>query len=120
MNLDWMDQALCAQTDPALWFPDGAGHDYRKAKAICGRCPVRDACEAQAQRVEGGASHPYRHGAWGGTTPRDRAARSRQNAREVRDAEILRLANARWGPAEIAKGIGCAERTVLRVLGKAA
>ena len=40
---DWRDEALCAQTDPELWFPDHGGSNTA-AKAICARCPVRVAC----------------------------------------------------------------------------
>ena len=39
---DWRDEALCAQTDPELWFPDLG--PAAAAKAICARCPVRVAC----------------------------------------------------------------------------
>lgn len=40
---DWRDDALCAQTDPEIFFP-GKGGPTAAAKAICGRCPVRVAC----------------------------------------------------------------------------
>jgi WhiB family redox-sensing transcriptional regulator len=50
---------LPCSTDPELFFADTA-EDVRRAKALCGICPVRSACLAGAlQRGE-----PY--GVWGG------------------------------------------------------
>ncbi|HEU0130947.1 MAG TPA: WhiB family transcriptional regulator [Mycobacteriales bacterium] len=63
----WLDDALCAQVDPDLFFPDHrAVHVARAAKRICGRCPARDACRGYA------LTYPDLDGIWGGTTPRDR------------------------------------------------
>lgn len=40
-----LDGALCAQTDPELFHPEkGRSDQIRKAKAICGRCPVQPEC----------------------------------------------------------------------------
>jgi WhiB family redox-sensing transcriptional regulator len=44
---DWRDDALCAQTDPEIFFPDKGG-STREAKAVCARCDVRAACLADA------------------------------------------------------------------------
>jgi WhiB family redox-sensing transcriptional regulator len=49
----------CAGADPDLFFPF-PGEPTAPAKAICGRCPVRAACLAQA-RARG-----ERDGIWGG------------------------------------------------------
>jgi hypothetical protein len=70
----WMDSALCAQTDPDLWHPEGAGDRYRHAKTICGNCPVRRECEAHADRLEGGSGADLRWGLWAARTVRDRKA----------------------------------------------
>ena len=43
MSLAWMDRALCAQTDPEVFYPDKGG-STRAAKIICRRCEVRQAC----------------------------------------------------------------------------
>ncbi len=52
-------QQLPCSTDPELFFAE-APEDIRRAKALCGICPVRSACLAGAlQRAE-----PY--GVWGG------------------------------------------------------
>jgi len=65
MNGDWRHSALCAQTDPELFFPE-KGNRPQDAKMVCARCPVRAECltDALAQdRVSG---------VWGGTTERER------------------------------------------------
>src|ERR1700733_4980576 len=36
----WVDEALCSQADPDLWFPDKGG-STRDAKKVCLGCPVR-------------------------------------------------------------------------------
>lgn len=43
-DLAWQDDALCATTDPALFFDDRPGESYRDARKVCAACPVRDAC----------------------------------------------------------------------------
>lgn len=111
---EWMADALCAQTDPDLWFPE-AGHTYTDAKKICAACPVQQQCTEQAQLVERGLSHPYRHGAWGGLTPRPRAKQAAHTATELRNAEILRLTAAGWDAEPIADHLGISDRTVWRV-----
>lgn len=112
---EWMDSALCAQTDPELWFPDNGGN-YRPAHRICARCPVRVECAEYAEDIERGLSHPYRHGAWAGTTPRARASARTESAAQVRDDKIRRLTEAGWAATSIADHLGCTDRTVWRVL----
>lgn len=65
--IDW-SQALCAQVDPDLWFPE-KGHSGKPAQRICMRCPIRVPC------AELGAGEV--HGVWGG-----RAARERRDERK--------------------------------------
>jgi WhiB family transcriptional regulator, redox-sensing transcriptional regulator len=62
---DWRDQALCAQTDPDLWFPEKGG-SVQTPKATCARCPVRAECLAYA------LAHDVRFGVWGGLSERER------------------------------------------------
>jgi hypothetical protein len=64
-DLTWMDAALCAQTDPDLWHPEGKGSKYRDAKKVCGRCPVQPECDAYVHGLEGTAGVNDRHGMWG-------------------------------------------------------
>lgn len=66
---DWRAEALCAQVDPALFYPEASGtHTARIAKRICAQCPVRDLC------LEYALAKPAHddHGVWGGTTERER------------------------------------------------
>lgn len=60
----WMADALCAQTDPDVFFPE-LGGSTREAKAICAKCPVLARCRAFA------LEHGER-GVWGGTSDGDR------------------------------------------------
>lgn len=76
----WMDSALCAQADPDVWHPEGKGARYRKAKTICGRCPVKPQCDAHAQRFEHGRGLPDRHGMWAAKGPTTRLATDKEAA----------------------------------------
>lgn len=69
----WMDGALCAQTDPELWFPEKGGSS-QSAKQVCAACPVRAECLAYALRHQ-------EVGIWGGTN-----ARTRQRLRSKEQA----------------------------------
>ncbi|MBT2477596.1 WhiB family transcriptional regulator [Streptomyces sp. ISL-94] len=111
----WMDAALCAQTDPDLFFPEKGG-SYQTANKVCASCPVRRQCADYAQIAERGLSYPYRHGAWGGTSPRKRAGTADETARQARDADIRRYAAAGWDAEAIATAVNCTSRTVWRVL----
>lgn len=66
---DW-DLALCAQTDPDLFVPDGAGQQIttavKQAKWVCGRCSIRSGCLSWALETREPA------GVWGGLDERER------------------------------------------------
>lgn len=66
---DWRDSALCAQTDPALWFPE-KGDNATEAKKICAGCDVSAECLADALSK---ALFQDRHGVRGGLSPVERA-----------------------------------------------
>lgn len=75
-DTDWRVQALCAQIDPEMFFPEKDGNtkeQARRAKQICSECPVRTECLQEALRLEG-IMYGGRFGIWGGTTPHERAA----------------------------------------------
>lgn len=72
----WKNEAICAQTDPSLFFPE-AGDDGREAKAVCYRCPVRRACLVYALKND------ENHGVWGGMTVRERRALRRQATQQA-------------------------------------
>lgn len=40
---DWRAEALCAQVDPELFFPE-QGFPSHHARAVCARCPVAAEC----------------------------------------------------------------------------
>jgi WhiB family redox-sensing transcriptional regulator len=61
---DWRESAVCASTDPALFFPDKGGAT-KAAKAVCSGCDVRPECLAFAL-------DNFMDGLWGGTTPSER------------------------------------------------
>lgn len=66
---DWIDRALCAQTDPEIFYPDKGG-TTRPAKAVCARCEVRAECLQEA--LDTGDEHGIR----GGLSPRERRNRA--------------------------------------------
>lgn len=63
--LDWREYALCAQTDPEIFFPEGNGNT-REAKKICNNCDVRDQCLNYA------LENDERFGVWGGKSEHER------------------------------------------------
>lgn len=66
-GLGWMDAALCAQTDPDLFFPPHRSNSVaRSARRICATCPVRAHC------LDYALGDPDLDGIWAGTTPRER------------------------------------------------
>ncbi|MGW4639100.1 WhiB family transcriptional regulator [Sphaerisporangium sp. NPDC004334] len=70
--VSWLRRAACRGEDPELFFPisaKGPGYaQHERAKAVCRRCPVRNACLDYAVRTG------QEHGIWGGTDPDERRA----------------------------------------------
>ncbi len=62
----WSEQALCAQTDPEVFYPQNGGSGIAEARAICELCDVRAECLADA------LSRGDQHGVWGGLSLRQR------------------------------------------------
>lgn len=61
----WMEDGVCNQTDPEVFFPE-RGNSNRDAKRVCMGCPVREQClEYALENVE-------RYGVWGGLSERQR------------------------------------------------
>ncbi len=71
---DWQQHALCRGMDSSVFFsPSGErGTEKRtrekKARAVCGRCPVIEACAWTAM------SGPEPYGVWGGMSEGERRA----------------------------------------------
>ena len=62
---DWRDLALCAETDPEIFFPEKGG-STKEAKLVCRRCPVRAECLEYALQIGD------RFGIYGGLSPQER------------------------------------------------
>ena len=73
--MDWMDEAVCVETDPDMFFPDRGGRDGAKAaKRVCASCPVVEQC------LEYAISNGFNDGIFGGMTPGERSAVKRVSA----------------------------------------
>lgn len=74
MRGEWMIDALCRNSPtPDLWFAEDRP-TQAIARAVCNECPVREACQAWADR------RPEPFGMWGGMTATARA-RKRERLR---------------------------------------
>lgn len=61
----WVEEALCAQTDPEAFFPEKGGSTLA-AKKVCARCPVEVEC------LEWALVNDERFGVWGNTSQQER------------------------------------------------
>lgn len=116
------DGALCAQTDPDLWFPEheGTGEALRAMK-FCIRCPLMAACLEYALTDPAG-----RYGIWAGTTSSQRKSiRRSKGIRIPSEVDILRgKIEARlrfgWDVDTICDDLCVARETVTRYIRGAA
>ncbi|GGQ67754.1 MULTISPECIES: WhiB family transcriptional regulator [Streptomyces] len=73
---NWREHAACRHEDPDLFFPIGTSGpallQMEQAKAVCGRCPVREACLDWAMETD------QTLGVWGGTGENERRALKRR------------------------------------------
>jgi len=67
----WADRALCAETDPELFYPEKGG-STKEAKRVCRSCEVRAECLAWA------LENSELEGIWGGLSPMERRGIRRQ------------------------------------------
>ncbi len=73
---EWHHKALCRGYDPEMWHPtQGKAHGpaARRARAICGYCPVQPDC------LEWAVTHAE-SGIWGGHTDRELAKLRQERA----------------------------------------
>ncbi len=71
---DWMERALCRDSDPDSFFPSSA-RQPNVAIALCLRCPVKQEC------FEFGMGEKF--GVWGGTSENDRKKIRRLQRKEM-------------------------------------
>lgn len=71
---DWREDALCAQTDPTIFFPERSSEGTHAAKKICQACPVQTEC------LQFALDNDEPHGIWGGMAPRTRNALKRRGS----------------------------------------
>lgn len=85
---DWFSQAACREDDPDALFVQGAAQN--RAKQVCGGCPVRVECLADAldNRIE--------FGVWGGMTERERRALLRRRPEVTSWASLLESAREHY------------------------
>lgn len=115
-SVAWMDNALCAQADPDVWFSE-TGHTAA-AQRICARCPVQANCLAHVEDLEA-PMYGRRYGTWAGLPGATRTAAVEPGAAQAaRNARILHLASLGRDVPAIADSVGCDERTVYRVIAR--
>jgi WhiB family redox-sensing transcriptional regulator len=78
---DWPASAACRGSDPDALFVQGAAQN--RAKTVCGGCPVRTECLADA------LDHQIEFGVWGGMTERERRALLRRRPEVTNWREFL-------------------------------
>ncbi len=76
MSASWRQAAACRGVDPEVFYPI-SDEEAGAAKAVCGRCPVRQPC------LEFALSSRERDGVWGGATERERRRMLRQRRRSA-------------------------------------
>jgi WhiB family transcriptional regulator, redox-sensing transcriptional regulator len=79
--MSWEELALCRGYDPELFF-DTRATSERKAKSVCGHCPVQSDCLARALDCNAD------FGVWGGLNTRERK-RLRREASRRGDRPVL-------------------------------
>jgi WhiB family redox-sensing transcriptional regulator len=89
---DWISQAACREEDPDSLFVQGAAQN--RAKSVCGGCPVRVECLADAldNRTE--------FGVWGGMTERERRALLRRRPEVISWASLLASARENYSRSQ--------------------
>lgn len=70
----WTEGALCKQTDPDIFFPE-KGERNTVARAICGRCEVREECLEYIDRIEADVPEYDIHGIYAGMSRAERLSR---------------------------------------------
>jgi WhiB family transcriptional regulator, redox-sensing transcriptional regulator len=78
MIATWRKRAACRGIDVEIFYPEtDDDEEAEAAKAVCGACPVRQAC------LEHALAHREREGIWGGATERERRRILRQRRKSA-------------------------------------
>ncbi len=97
-NDDWASAAQCKQARPDELFVRGAAQN--RAKQLCGGCPVKTECLAEA------LDNQIEWGVWGGMTERERRAVLRKRPNVVSWRRLFETAQAEQsGQAVPAAGV---------------
>jgi hypothetical protein len=124
---DWRDDAACAQVDPELFHPIGQSapvqRQIEQAKAVCRRCPSRQAClrwaldTKQDAGVLGGLSEEERIELHGRRPRRRKAGElpALENILANRLGEFRELRGRGLEALQIAQALGTNVQTVNRV-----
>lgn len=91
-KLRWEGDALCAQVDPEIFFPEKGG-STKEAKSICAKCEVANECLIFA------LANDERYGVFGGKSERERRAMKPRKCRECENP-VLGNPSARYCSAE--------------------
>lgn len=89
-NQEWQRDALCAQVDHDLFFPDPCG-SAAAAKRICQGCDVKTECLQYA------LDNHINHGVWGGLSDRERRTLHPQTAGGLERDRLVVPAQGRTG-----------------------
>jgi WhiB family redox-sensing transcriptional regulator len=76
-NERWVEDALCTQVDPILFYPDQS-ESAEPAKRVCALCPVKRECGSYALAAD------ELYGVWGGMSEMDRRSWRINNDRVTR------------------------------------
>jgi len=71
-QMGFVEDALCRQVDPELFFPEH-GYNNVAAMSVCRKCPVQAECLSYA------VERPELIGVWGGATVRQRIQMRKAN-----------------------------------------
>jgi WhiB family redox-sensing transcriptional regulator len=86
---EWVELALCAETDPEAFYPEKGG-SVREAKRVCNGTPAREVsgnrpavparlpCPVRAECLGYALEHQERYGIWGGLSERERRRLTRE------------------------------------------
>lgn len=118
---EWMADALCAQVDLDLFFPEKGG-GTRQAKAVCNGGPRRHGdprppCPVREQCLRYALDHDERFGIWGGLSERERRQlRPEPTPKPTVAAQAARMADKGMPRKVIADHLDVHPDTVSRAL----